>query len=111
MNWEVDMGTWAKIGDAADEGLRCVTQGIGNAMAESKRRLRRQIWEDIREEIEVYETFVRDPYTMVIVARGSVFGTGFAKRNPKDKPNEAAGLQIAKGRAIADLLDQLVECR
>ena len=55
----------------------------------------------------------RDPWTFVqafySVGWHSRWGYGWSKRMWRDKPNPELGLEIAKGRAIADIARQLVK--
>ena len=49
----------------------------------------------------------RDPYTVVALELDGKHGVGFSKRCPRDKHDRALGKNIAYGRAMRDLWEQV----
>lgn len=75
---------------------------------------RRRVWHEIKDDVTCGQAIQKGNFTMVRVTtsyKGKPYwGVGFAKRNPRcDQWNELIGLQVARGRAEADLLDSIFD--
>jgi len=74
---------------------------------------RREVWADIENRIIPKQQVVVKPNMMVAVTceyRGHFYyGYGFARCNRKDEWNEKTGYAIAHGRAVKNLLDNIMK--